>query len=274
MSLRREFQLIDRIHALLKKPSKRVLLGIGDDAAVTEPPKGKLLSTVDMLVEGIHFDLGYTEPRELGHKALAVNLSDIAAMGGRPLYALVSLGLRAEAEAEFVELVYEGMRELALKYGVDIVGGNIVESPERLLVDVVLLGEPSGKIFERKGARVGDVVAVTGPLGSSAAGLHWLRALGNKAREIWPESCRAHLLPEPRLFEAEVLAGGRTVTAGIDISDGLGSELHHLARQSGVGFSIDELRLPISEETKRGARETGLGHLGWALYGGRITSFC
>ena len=133
MSLRREFQLIDRIHALLKKPSKRVLLGIGDDAAVTEPPKGKLLSTVDMLVEGIHFDLAYTEPRELGHKALAVNLSDIAAMGGRPLYALVSLGLRAEAEAEFVEHVYEGMRELALKYGVDIVGGNIVESPERAL---------------------------------------------------------------------------------------------------------------------------------------------
>ena len=189
MSLRREFQLIDRIHAILKKPSKRVLLGIGDDAALTESPKGKLLSTVDMLVEGIHFDLDYTEPRELGHKALAVSLSDIAAMGGRPLYALVSLGLRPEAETELVELVYDGIRDLALKYGVDIVGGNIVESPERLLLDVVLLGEPVGEVFARKGARVGDVVAVTGPLGASAAGLHWLGVLGHQARNTWPEIC-------------------------------------------------------------------------------------
>jgi len=151
-----------------------VILGIGDDAAVLRPPRGHLLASIDMLVEGVHFDRRLITPWQLGWKALAVNVSDIAAMGGVPLYALVSIGLNESVDDAYVDAVYDGMLAVAERFGVEIVGGDTVKSPHAIVIDVAIMGQADSPVT-RAGARPGDLVAVTGPLGASAAGLAWLR---------------------------------------------------------------------------------------------------
>jgi len=268
MSLHDELALLRGIQGVLGKPSSRVLLGIGDDAAVVAPPKGKMVATVDTMVEGVHFDLAYTNAFELGHKALAVNLSDMAAMGATPLYALVSVGLPQSTTEHFVEELYRGIRQLAKKYKVDIIGGNTVQSPSATVIDISLIGEANKTYFTRSGAKPGDLIAVTGFLGNSAAGLNCLKRLGRNNMDSLKALMTAHLLPEPRVKESLALLKTNAVTSMIDVSDGFARDLHHIAEQSKVGALIDEKRIPISPLALRGAEVVSGNARNWALFGG------
>jgi thiamine-monophosphate kinase len=245
-----EFELIARIQGILGPTG----VPIGDDCAILD---GHLLATVDMLVEGVHFRLEDTDPHRLGRRALAINLSDIAAMGGIPRWCLVSLGL--PATTEFVERFYEGLAEMARRYGVLVAGGNLARLPERMAIDVTVLGTADRPIT-RDGARPGDHIYVTGPLGRSAAGLQCLLR-GNQSH---PDLVAAHLDPVPRIEAGQALVG--VATAMLDISDGLAQDLGHICERSHVGAALDFV--PVDEATRQAAAELGLDPLGLALHGG------
>ncbi|MBW3588283.1 MAG: thiamine-phosphate kinase [Actinobacteria bacterium] len=238
-----EFGLIDRLRQIVGEPGEGEVW-VGDDAAVLRAPAGTILFTTDLMIEGVHFDLEITGPEDLGYKALAVNISDVAAMGGTPRRALVSLGLRPQMETEWVERLYRGMRECADQFDMAIAGGDISRS-DCLLLSVALLGNPAGRlVIERKGARVGDVICVTGTLGESAAGYRLLRA-GIKERADLKDR---HLRPTPRVKEVEILRR-QLPTAMIDVSDGFAADLSHLCEQSEVGAIVRSSDLPLVDLT-------------------------
>ena len=214
-----------------RAPQKGVLLGIGDDAALVEPGRGRLLLKADMIIEKVHFDRRSRE-EDWGRKALACNLSDIAAMGGTPLYALVSLGLPRGFSLAGAQRILKGILKLARRYGVSVVGGDTSRS-ERIVISVAVVGRADpGKLFCRSGARTGDVVFVTGRLGGS------LRS-------------GRHLKFEPRLRESRFLKEFYGVHAMIDVSDGLAKDLRHLAEESRVGMVIFENFLPLNRDVKK-----------------------
>lgn len=264
-----EFGLIDLIKQDAIVDPADVVLGIGDDAAAYRPAPGLLqLLTTDMLVENVHFLLDKTTPWQLGYKAVAVNLSDIAAMGGRPRHAVVSLGLPAALPVEFVVSLYQGMKEICREFGVNIIGGDTVASPAGLVINVAVTGEvaPAG-LLTRAGARVGDAVVVTGPLGDSAFGLDLLLAGGwEQFAFAWP-LVTAHLTPRPQVAAGALLAGWGA-TGADDISDGLASEAHELAKGSGVGIRLYADRIPLSPSLLQAAAHLGRRPLDYALYGG------
>ncbi|MEW6661298.1 MAG: thiamine-phosphate kinase [Bacillota bacterium] len=268
-----EFGLIGRIKQIVGAAGPGVELGIGDDAAVLQPPQGRMLVTMDMLVEGVHFDLSFINPFQLGAKALAVNISDIAAMGGRPRYVLVSLGATDLTSDKEVEELYQGMVQMAHSSGASLVGGDTVRSPGGVVIDVVVIGEADYPVT-RGGARPGQLVGVTGQLGASAAGLGWLKAKkagpvpGGLPSGYEAEVVAAHLAPAPRVAAGQALAASGAVSAMIDISDGLASEVNHIAAQSAVGIEIELGRLPVGEATQAVARLLGVDLLGWVLEGG------
>lgn len=282
-----EFGLIARIDKGCVNDPSTVVRGIGDDAAVlTVSPGRKLLVCSDMLVEDVHFMRGVAPWTCVGYKAVAVNLSDIAAMGAEPTSCVVSIAMPPSATVDSVDGIYAGMKYLLAKYGVNLVGGDIVES-SIFAIDVTMLGEASEEeIKYRDGARPGDVLMVTGDLGASAAGLQLLKSgldcrawtadsIPSIEEPIEPEDhrtavIRAHFLPVPRMRESRALAelGTGSVTAMIDVSDGLASEIGHLCDQSGTGAWIAADAVPISEPTRAVAREAGLDPLDWALFGG------
>ncbi len=239
-------------------------MGIGDDTAVLAPPKDNLLTTVDMQVEGVHFDLAYCEFEDVGHKALAVNLSDVAAMGGTPLYALVSLGVRDGLPDGWERKLYQGIGALAKHHGVDIVGVNISRAKE-FVIDIAVIGEATKPVL-RSGAKIGQQIGVTGPLGNSAAGLAWLRSGGAGLK--FPVATQKHLRPRPLIEAGRTLIKNGAVSALIDISDGLSSECHHLAAASKVELSLVEKDIPVATEAKSIARELQLSADEWALHGG------
>ncbi|MCL6634422.1 MAG: thiamine-phosphate kinase [Peptococcaceae bacterium] len=265
-----EFGLIDLLNRDLICNPAGVIKGVGDDAAVLKSAGGAwLLFTTDMMVEGVHFSLAYSTFRQVGWKALAVNLSDIAAMGGRPAHALVSLAVPPRLEpGDLVEL-YEGLREAARTYGVNIVGGDTVGHPERLVVSVALLGEvEAGRAVYRSGARPGDRVYVTGTLGAPAAGLHLFQNPHLPCSREAADFCRrAHAAPRPRVWEGRFLAR-RGISAMDDISDGLASEMHEICGASGVGCLIRPEQVPIDPRVREVAARAGVDPLQWALYGG------
>jgi thiamine-monophosphate kinase len=237
-----EFGLIERIAGQVAD-LPGVVRGIGDDAAALTPSPGQLqLVTSDMLLEGVHFDLSYTPPELLGRKSLAANLSDIAAMGGRPRWFLLSLGLPADMSLEFMDAFVGGMLGLAGEHGVQLVGGDTCASRGGLVISVTLLGEQTaGSVVCRSGARPGDLICVTGTLGDAALGLLELRA----GRRDGPAVGR-HLDPAPRCREGLLLAEAGLPTAMIDVSDGLMGDLGHILESSRVGARIDTGRLPCS----------------------------
>jgi thiamine-monophosphate kinase len=171
-----EFGLIDRIHRALPKPGQDVLVGIGDDVAAFRPEAGRVwLATCDVQVEGAHFLREAMDPKDLGHKALAINLSDIASAGGRPRFALISLGLPKDLPVKYVDDLYKGLRAEAQEFGVDIIGGNISGSRLGFFIDIFLLGDIlQENLLVRSGAKVGDQILVTGSLGDAAAGVAML----------------------------------------------------------------------------------------------------
>ncbi len=252
-----------------------VLVGIGDDTAVLALERGAtLLATTDLVVEDVHFRRASASPRDIGWKAMAVNLSDIAAMGGTPRWALVALAIPASTELEDVEAFYEGLREAAAPHGVAIVGGDTSESPGGWCVSVTLLGEHSGAPRLRSGARAGDAVAVTGVLGRSAAGLALLEVGPERARDAGldpaaAEEClRAHRRPTARVAEGRWLAGAPGVRAMMDCSDGLAADLAHICRESGVSASVRLDRLPASPAARHVARALARDIITWAAAGG------
>jgi len=250
----------------------RVRVGIGDDCAVLEPrPGALLLATTDLLIEDIHFRRAYASPTDIGWKALAVNLSDIASMGGEPRWALVALACPPSTRTEEVEAFYEAAWALADRHEVTVVGGDTSSSPAGWIINLTLLGETTGAPLLRSTARVGDIVAVTGPLGGSAAGLALLSSGATAARldsGDMDEVRRAHLRPEPRVREGRWLAGAGGVTAMIDLSDGLVTDLGHVCEESLVGARVDADRVPVSSAARRVAAALDGDARAWATGGG------
>ncbi|MDQ3044098.1 MAG: thiamine-phosphate kinase [Chloroflexota bacterium] len=246
-----EFGLIAALRAALPPAvtaSDALLLGIGDDAAVWQPRPGeRIVITTDSLTEGIHFRLDWTDWSSLGHKALAVNLSDLAAMGAAPALATVSLGPRGTELVADLESLYTGLGALAARWGVVVAAGDIVASPHALVIHITALGETrGGQTLTRSGAAAGDMIAVSGSLGASAAGLKLLTENDLAKRNATTASLliAAHLRPEPRLaLGAALLATG--ASAAMDLSDGLLGDLPKLLAASQVAGTIDATRIPV-----------------------------
>jgi thiamine-monophosphate kinase len=267
-----EDALVRRIREVAGRTSGAgVRVGIGDDCAVLETSPGtRLLATTDLLIEDVHFRRRWAEPADLGWKALAVNLSDIAAMGGRPRWALVALAGTEGTTAEEIDAFYAGALELATPHETVIVGGDTSSSPSGWMINVTLLGEAAAPLL-RSTARPGDTLAVTGALGRSAAGLAVLERDATPAA-VDPAALAAvtaaHLRPHPRVREGLWLAAAGGVTAMMDVSDGVGIDLPRLAGESHAGATIDVDRLPIDDATRAVAAALGVDPLGWATGGG------
>jgi len=246
-----EFGLIERLaNAGGASQPADLIVSIGDDAAAWRVDDAVELATTDTLVEGVHFLPGRTPWADLGWKALAVNVSDIAAMGGLPQYALVTLALPPQTPVDSVDALYEGLRECGREYGVAVAGGDVVRAPQ-VVISVTLLGraelDAGGQplLMRRDGARAGYVVAVTGTLGESAAGL---RRLIEGASPDDPLA-RAHLRPRPPLATAR-RAAGLGVSCAIDVSDGLLQDLGHVCEMSGLGAVVRAAAVPLSDELR------------------------
>lgn len=256
-----------------------LLAGIGDDAAVVRGHAGKdTVITTDLLVEDIDFRRTTTPPYLLGHKALAVSLSDIAAMGSRPLWSLISIGVTEEVwQTDFVERLYDGVLDLANRYGVRLIGGDTSRTPDKIVIDSIVVGEcNANKFIKRAGATPGDRIFVTGSLGAAAAGLRLIERGAHLAEQNLADDDAQkldHLLlrqlrPEPRVGWGIVLGDERLATSMIDLSDGLSSDLNLLCEASGVGASLDASLLPIDERVTELCGRRALDPLQLALHGG------
>lgn len=271
-----EFEFIEKMAEIIGECRDDVMVGIGDDAAVFTLKQKKVVWAVDMMIENVHFKRCWMPPKLLGRKALAINLSDIAAMGGVPLYALVSFAPDEKVNEFFAQEMYLGLKEMAESYGVKIVGGDTVSSLEGIVIDVTVLGLADKPIL-RSGAKTGDLVAVTGFLGDSAAGLNWLLTWEknkkstnldlNEVPQEYRKLVQAHLNPIPRVKEAKAISF-LDIHAMMDISDGIASEINHIGKKSKCGAVIYADKLPLSSEMQKLASELKKDPLEWALFGG------
>lgn len=281
----REEDLLRRVQSLLHPPEPHVVTGIGDDCAVLALPGAvdHLLVSTDLLLEHIHFEVTHQTPRQLGYKALAVNLSDLAAMGAEPLAVFVSLCLPRRCAASDIEALYAGMEELALSVGTSIVGGDTSASADSLMLSLTVLGlAPPAAVVRRSGAREGDRLFVTGTLGDAAAGLEFLQRQGMEPRAAGqpsspPPGCPADAfdnlvarfrLPRPRLPEGRWLARGGFASAMLDLSDGISTDLHRLCEASRVGARLVLHDLPRSAALGAAAAFLHHGTEHYTLHGG------
>ncbi|WP_297625591.1 thiamine-phosphate kinase [uncultured Rikenella sp.] len=261
-----EFGLIGRIAAAFRPLVPTGWEGIGDDCAVIPWSDDRsMIVTTDLLIENVHFLRDRISAYDLGYKALAVNLSDVAAMGATPAATFLSLGLPADGVGvEWCDRFFEGYRS----FGVPLLGGDTTASPQGIVVNVTVLGiAENDRIKRRSGAEAGDLIVVTGPLGDSSAGLQALLADLPTTPEI-AALIEAHHRPRPHLAEGEWLGREADVHALMDVSDGVASDLGHILRASGVGAEIDTASLPVSDRLRKTATEQGWKPLKLALTGG------
>jgi thiamine-monophosphate kinase len=269
---RSEFEFVDSLR-------QRFGGEIGDDAAVFHTTTGKeTVITTDLLVEDIDFRRTTAPALLLGHKALAVSLSDVAAMGARPRWSLISIGVPDDVwQTEFVDQFYEGLASLAQRYDVRLIGGDTSRTNEKIVIDSIVLGEcNTGRAVKRAGAQPGDQIFVTGSLGGAAAGLRLIERGAHLAEQHLADDdsqkidhvLLRQLRPEPRVGWGMVLGEERLATAMIDISDGLSSDLNHLCTASGVGALIESSLLPIDHQVVELCGRRALDPLQLALHGG------
>ncbi|NQU33849.1 MAG: thiamine-phosphate kinase [Bacteroidetes bacterium] len=275
-----EFGLIDKITADIKTINKTTLFGIGDDAAVIKPKNNMLtLVSKDLLLEGVHFDIMYTPLKHLGYKAAVVNFSDIAAMNGKPKQLLIGIGVGAKFSVEAIEEIYVGIRKACEVYGVDLIGGDTTSSASGLVISGTIIGEvEKDKVVYRKGAKVHDLICVSGDLGGAYMGLLILER-EKKAFQANPDIqpdltqhdylLQRQLKPEARTDIVDLLAKEKIVpTSMIDISDGLASDVMHLCKASSNGCVISEEKIPIDQTTFDLAKEFNIVPTVAALNGG------
>ena len=267
-----EHALLERLRRLVRSPPPWVTLGIGDDAAILEPDRGTLtVVSTDALVEDVHFRRSWMRPRAIGHKALAVALSDLAAMGAAPRASLLSLAMPAGFPVEDFDELLEGFAELASASSAALVGGNIARSPGPLVLDVTVLGSVRRRRWlSRAGAHEGDELFVTGSLGAAAAGLAMLDSgidpsgLDERERECIGRYER----PEPRLRMGLAIGRNRAATAAIDLSDGLADGARQLAAASHCGVVVEAGGVPAHPGARAWAQRKGTDLLAMVLSGG------
>jgi thiamine-monophosphate kinase len=267
-----EFGLIDRLSKNFKRQFSNTVLSLGDDCAAysASPSKNQLVST-DALVENIHFKLSTISAEQLGKKAIAVNISDIAAMGGTPTRILITLGISKKISASFLDQLYKGIHKTCERYDIELFGGDTVSSPNCFFINVTIIGEnKKGKLFTRKGAKKGDLIFTTGTLGDSSLGLNiqsgkkWKCSVKSKKYLV-----EKHLDPIPRLKESQLLARSNCkINSMIDISDGLVQDLHHICKQSGTGALIYEEKLPQSPAFSKVCSDNKLNPAPFIMNGG------
>lgn len=271
-----ERALIERIRQRVPPPDPALLVGIGDDAAVAAPDRGALqVLTTDALVEGVHFDRRFSTPSDIGYKALAVNVSDVASMGGRSRFALLSLMLPVATTMSEVDALLDGLLELAAQTRITLAGGNITRSPGPLVVDVTVVGSVrQRRVLTRGGGKAGDILYVTGQIGAAAAGLDWLRRESQAARhgrpsdEALAECVARHCRPEPRSRVGAILGRTKAASACMDLSDGLSDAVSQLSSASGTGARIDADLVPVHPGAKEWFAHQGTDPMVASVAGG------
>lgn len=268
-----EFGFIDRVAPLGIIRSQGVVKGIGDDCAVISLGESEyLLVTTDMMVERVHFLVETTTADALGAKALATNISDIAACGGVPRDAFISLAIPDSVQVEWLDDFYAGMASLARDYEVNLLGGDTTASKSDLVINIALTGTvPGEQVLFRHTARPGDLVVLTGPTGESGAGCQILLSFPTPptlSSETIETLTRAHLQPRPHVPEGRLLAQSGACTAAIDVSDGLSSDLGHICQDSGIGAVLYEESIPVTADLRAAADALGKDPLDWILNGG------
>ncbi len=269
-----ELGLIHWIRKSFSNVAPHLISGIGDDTAAFSPRKGFLsLITTDLCVEGVHFERRYATLKEIGYKTLASNLSDIASMGGTPRFFLVSTALPPDIKVKEFKNLFQGMKSLAKKSGVVLVGGDMSASKDGLFINVMVVGDVKPRFLaSRSGAKPGDHIFLTGFIGDSAAGLEILSRWGGQAKRKCSahefKLVRRHLLPSPRLEEGRNLAGRGFLNSMIDLSDGLATDLNHICQESGVGAEIFREKLPLSRALQAYGSKGSQSPFFYALRGG------
>lgn len=272
-----EFALIDRLQQFLQPPSgSQVVKSIGDDCAVLQPSaESELILTTDSQEEGVHYRLDWSTPEDIGWRCLAINVSDIAAMAGWPLGAVVALSLPPDLDVAFVDGLYRGMQDLAREMTCPIIGGNMTKTTGRISVTITVLGEvPKGQAIYRSGAQPGDEIWVTGTLGGAKAGLEALLKPEAVAGVSTAHALACYRRPQPRLREARFLRQHATLHSLLDLSDGLSGDLRHICEASRVGAQIEADAVPVHEETRRIAHALQADPLSFALHGGEDFELC
>ena len=251
---KREDDFVGWLRSRLAGVGRGLVLGIGDDAALVRPAPGReLILTSDWTIEDVHFRLKLHPPESVGHRALARALSDVAAMGGRPRWALVSVALSKRISTSWVKRFYGGLSRLARRSGVVVAGGDTSVVADKVAIDIAVAGDVArGQALRRSGARPGGAIFVSGRLGLSALGLKLLEAGVQPKEGPGRDALRVHLFPEPQLGLGEFLARRRLATAMMDVSDGLSTDLARLCQASGVGARVWEMLLPIPTATVPG----------------------
>jgi len=255
-----EFGFIDRIKGGCFIREKNVIKAIGDDCCVfrTSANLATILTT-DMLVEDIHFLRDAIPAVKLGRKSLAVNISDIAAMGGIPREAVISIAIPPDLDVEYLDALYDGMKEMAREFDVNLLGGDTTSAPKHLVINVALVGEgKEDELLYRSGARVGDIIFLTGNVGSSAAGLDMI--LNNREVDCWTELLEAHHNPVPHVKAGRIIASLRAANSMIDVSDGVASDLGHICFESGVGAIVEESKIPVTKTFEKYVARFGLDY--------------
>ena len=270
-----EFGLIRQLQRQWPASSPWIITGIGDDAAIlTTPPGQQLLVSTDVLIEDVHFDLNYQTPKDLGWRAGVANLSDIAAMGGTPLYLLVSMALPVRVPPQHVRELYRGIQAACRPFNVELIGGDTSSSPSQIFLSLTIMGSVRvNRALTRNNAEIGDHIYVTGTLGDSNAGLRILQTHSANRRQFHAPAVetfliRRHLRPAPRIHVGQLLANRKLAHAAIDLSDGLSSDAGHVCEESRVGAEIRATALPLSSQLRAFARRDKRDPVEIALQGG------